>query len=384
MIGSNFRAPSGWIAAALLSGCGPSPPRPACAPPAVAVTRLVPIDGITDAAQISLAGDQACVVRRGGQVVCWPTDWGEAAARTGRLQPKLEAVGGLGHVERISVESGHACAVVISGEIACWGSFPSLRDDADSGDELGNRAPRRVTDIADAVGVSTAPSHTCAARRTGQVVCWGDPDMGRLGSRTEGRGPLVVPGIEDAADVVVADLGGCAVTRAGRLWCWGAGYIGAWAPGRGDAADRDPRSEEDIVKPASLSDVADVVGFGSALGRCILRRSGHARCWDHKRKSMLDLGPPGSSHDVPGLEDGVRIRGTLVLRATGEIVAISPSSLVEPVAPEIHDAVDMAGGPDVGCAVRTTGAVACWSDAWRREAAAPQSSTSCASSATKR
>ena len=354
-----------WVVAVLLLGCSPSRARGACSSTAPASAPAVAIEGITDATQIGLSGEQACVVRRGGEVACWPIDWSPSAASGGVLRPALTTVGGLRHAKRISVALGHACVVEAPGAIACWGSFPhpSL-DEADAPD----LPARRVTDVADAIDVSTTLSHTCAVRQTGQVVCWGDPDMGRLGGPAKGNRAVVVAGIDPASEVVAADLGACAVGRTGRLFCWGGGYIGAWTPDTGGDPDR--RSKEEIVRPAPLPGVSDVVGFGSGLGRCILRRSGHVRCWDHDARSMIDPKATAASRDAPGLDDGVRIRGTLVLRATGEIVNVSPWRATEPVACEIRDAVDMAGSVEAGCAVRKTGAVACWSDTWRTQDAA--------------
>ena len=65
---------------------------------------------------------------------------------------------------------------------------------------------------------------------------------------------------------------------------------------------------------------------------------------------------------------GFEMKGALVVRRTGDVVAIDGEVYGEgvvatPIALGTHDIVDASGGSRAGCAVRATGAVACWGEA---------------------
>ncbi|MEJ2456506.1 MAG: hypothetical protein P8103_20490, partial [Candidatus Thiodiazotropha sp.] len=61
--------------------------------------------------------------------------------------------------------------------------------------ELGTpkSTPVAVQGLSDAAEVGTGAAHSCARRKTGQVVCWGGNDRGQLGSGTETNWTTRVP-----------------------------------------------------------------------------------------------------------------------------------------------------------------------------------------------
>lgn len=57
--------------------------------------------------------------------------------------------------------------------------------------------PTPVEGLTDAIQITASGAHTCARRRTGAVVCWGENVEGQLGDgTTEGRlAPVEVVGL---------------------------------------------------------------------------------------------------------------------------------------------------------------------------------------------
>jgi hypothetical protein len=95
---------------------------------------------------------------------------------------------------------------------------------------------------------------------------------------------------------------------------------------------------------------------------------GRSECWSTEERSLLDDEAVARRVEVPGLSDGVRMKGALVVRRTGDIVAIGgevygDGLFTTPVALGVHDIVDASGGLEAGCAVRATGGIVCWGDA---------------------
>ena len=66
--------------------------------------------------------------------------------------------------------------------------------------------------------------HTCALSKNGTVTCWGNNQVGQLGSVTPVyfSPPVMVPGISQIK-AIVAELFDhiCALTAAGSMKCWG-------------------------------------------------------------------------------------------------------------------------------------------------------------------
>jgi alpha-tubulin suppressor-like RCC1 family protein len=82
-----------------------------------------------------------------------------------------------------------ACALVRGGQVYCWGStgYVGLGVGAVGDDESGNSfiSPRAVPGLADVVEIEAGAVHTCARRRNGQVLCWGQNTYGELGDGTK-------------------------------------------------------------------------------------------------------------------------------------------------------------------------------------------------------
>jgi alpha-tubulin suppressor-like RCC1 family protein len=197
--------------------------------------KVTPIEGVSDAVDVAVAGLFACAVRRSGRVTCGDANADRGAEvvkaidvpdlqdavsiagsgdsvlseldilrRSGRvaiLRPdlgSLEAREDLFARDVVALaleDATFKCALVLNGAVGCSGN--------NSLGELGNgtfessplyldsRLPYRpggtfgwvaVRAITDAVGVAAGHQHACARRRDGRVFCWGDNGSQQLGA----------------------------------------------------------------------------------------------------------------------------------------------------------------------------------------------------------
>ena len=166
--------------------------------------------------------------------------------------------------DTLDVEDRQACAVEPTGTVACWGRNISSRPSQDG--FLRDEGPLRADGLVDAidVGVAYNGGAACAARETGQLVCWGwvaglgadDPawDGVRYSRVTE---PAAVVGLDDVRHV----YGGariCVEHLDDRISCSGNG------PG--------------FLEIPELRGTSDI--FTSDEARCGLADDGTVRCVD--------------------------------------------------------------------------------------------------------
>ncbi|HXI59195.1 MAG TPA: PxKF domain-containing protein, partial [Polyangia bacterium] len=230
------------------------------------------------------------------------------------------AVSGLPDV--VSVASGefHTCAARATGAVVCWGNGDNGQ--LGNGSFAGSLLPVTVSGLSSAVSVAAGFLHTCAVRATGTVACWGNNFDGELGDGgfSASSVPVAVTGLSDAASVAAGENHSCAVRTTGAVVCWGVGGDGQL--GNGSFADSSVP-----VTVTGLSDATSVtVGESHS---CAIRGTGQVVCWGLGRNGQLGTSTATSS-PVP--------------------IAI----------PGLANAVSLAAGRDHTCAVRGTGAVVCW------------------------
>ena len=72
--------------------------------------------------------------------------------------------------------------------------------------------------------------HGCFLTDAGGVHCWGDNDVGQLGTGeppdADREETAPVPGLEDIVEIGARDDHTCALDRAGRAFCWGDNMMG--------------------------------------------------------------------------------------------------------------------------------------------------------------
>jgi alpha-tubulin suppressor-like RCC1 family protein len=158
------------------------------------------VSGLTDAVAISAGRDFSCAVRMTGAVVCWGDgsrgQLGLDAVPLQRAPVEVPGITGATAAIASAASASHSCVVTTAGALVCWGANAS----GQLGD--GTITPRigPVTAMLDGVvAVATGgiaddgTGHTCAILTTGAVRCFGDGQLGQLGTGLPTTSPLPLP-----------------------------------------------------------------------------------------------------------------------------------------------------------------------------------------------
>jgi alpha-tubulin suppressor-like RCC1 family protein len=222
--------------------------------------RSVPLPG--PAREVSAGDRSSCALLQDGAVACWGDNTGGAVKPGAKSSPAATAapvrvLEELGKVEQVRVSFWHGCARPASGALRCWGSNHLGQLGAGHLEPVDGIA--QVEGATDVVDFDVHSARTCAVRKDGRVVCWGDL-RSRTGERSTVR-PELVEGVEDAVDVAVGDGHACARTRMGKVFCW---------QGLQEPAQEVPK----------LSDVVAIdTTEGTREGDCAVRKDGTVWCW---------------------------------------------------------------------------------------------------------
>jgi alpha-tubulin suppressor-like RCC1 family protein len=292
--------------------------------------RLTPVtvSGLTRAVAITAAASHTCALLGDGTVRCWGDNSdGELGDGTTVDRPFPTPVPGLSRAVAIATGTSHTCAIVGDGSVRCWG-LNSSRQLGD-GTTTQRLSPMLVTDVVAAVGIAAGFDHTCAVIGNGTVACWGSNAVGQLGDGTTTTRftAVLVNGLP--TQVVDVDSTGnhtCARLADGTVRCWGINEAGQL----GDGTTTSPQL---IPVPVNGIGNAVAVAAGSAQ-TCALLADGSMSCW--------------GSNELGGLGDGTFLNSLVPMPVLG--------------GGGTKTARDVAAAGNHTCAVRASGAVACWGD----------------------
>jgi alpha-tubulin suppressor-like RCC1 family protein len=332
-----------------------------------------PVPGLTDAVHLASGANRTCAVRADGTVWCWGS-WDPYVPRDAAPAPVPRLTG----VSALVFGDAHTCALQQSGKVQCWGD--NLRGECGNGrrDQMvfAVKAPEPVVGLDDAVQLSAARMDTCALRKTGQVVCWGDrsgafvtPD--KKAGATYALSPAPVPGATGAKAVLLTDTAGCLLrAKDNQLACWWPPFA-PWA--QADAAKQKtaPNKLADVKLPALAKVTRQLL---SAEETYALTAGGKVWHWGGR-------GVRQPREPVKGLKDAVAvstgINESCAVRANGTVACwgavgsgiessgtdAPPFSRFSPTpvqVPRLAGAVAVASGGAHACALDKAGAVSCW------------------------
>jgi alpha-tubulin suppressor-like RCC1 family protein len=304
-----------------------------------------------------------------GEVACWGVADDGSGTAVGDATPAL--VPGLTDVVAVTSGSGHSCALRKTRDVVCWGTNTS--------GELGNgrtddqSEPVPVSNLSNVRSVSAGGRHTCALLDSGSVVCWGDNTSGQAGPDAAAVQtlPIAVSGIAEARAVSAGGRNTCALLEAGEVSCWGWAWedtVGVWS-----------------AEPSLLPGISDALQVSAGLNHdCVVLTTGEAACRGYGRQGQLGDGDNGTKDDpqtVLNLGDATRIAAgdggyghTCALREAGDVVcwgintdgqlgnSSTESTQSSPGEPVLHldGVVSLGAGAEHTCALQGDGHVACW------------------------
>ena len=218
----------------------------------------------------------------------------------------------------LKISSGelYSCALNSSGNVLCWGdntygqlgnnatensSFPVqvVGPDTTGSDDSGDGV------LGNIVQISTGRQHACALNSSGNVLCWGIGDYGRLGNNaTENSSfPVQVVGpdtdSDNSGDGVLGNIvqisGGasytCALNSSGNVLCWGSGRDGKLGD---DSTSHKSYPVFVVQSDGSTTHLSGVVQLSAGADHsCVLTSAETVLCW-----GLGQYGQLGSSADT--------------------------------------------------------------------------------------
>ena len=321
-----------------------------------------------------------CAVLKSQQVECWGLNQfglldgmlGDGGSEPSSYVPVY--VKGLAGAKSLDNDASIlVCAVLMTGRVECWGSNQSGML-GNGGTEASSNTPVAVRNISDARSVFTFENGTtCAILTTGHVDCWGYNAQGQLGDGgTKSSGvPVAVHGITDATSLSGGVVSTCALLGSGGVDCWGANNYGSLAGQLGDGGH-----EAYSYVPVAVHGIKDAkVLFGSGVPYCAVLATGAVDCWGNQVDGVsVTSDVPVAIGGITHAKSGIVGNGVeCVLLTTGGVDCWGSNSNGElgngvgeresttPVGVRhLTNAASIASDVQTICALRTTGAVACW------------------------
>jgi alpha-tubulin suppressor-like RCC1 family protein len=244
----------------------------------------VGVPGVSGALELALGADFACARTLEG-VVCWGGNQEGQLGRGDRSELGGPAPVALSApAEQIIAGRGHACARLRDGTVSCWGD--GRLGQLGTGDALARPQPTTVVTAAEAqagvVEIAAGGAHTCARRRDGGLICWGDNSAGQLGAGAPPAvlSPTPLAGLPLVGKVRLGDRHTCVVLGDESVACFGdgrGGRLGAVAS---------------PVNPYTpVAGVHDVLELAAGIGfSCALQRDTTVRCWGEDGHGQLGAG----------------------------------------------------------------------------------------------
>lgn len=214
-------------------------------------------------------------------------------------KPEPTVKGPANPILSVNSHAQHTCALRKSGDVLCWGR--NAYGQLGNGNREDSARMVKAAGIVDAKQIIVGKDFSCALRKAGSVVCWGNNEDGQLG---DGRGakvgalslkPVRVAGLDNVVQISGGDWHACAVKKGGSLWCWGNSE-------NGQLGQLGPRYAKPvrIERPAKVAEVAS-----GANHVCARDKTGSVWCWGRNTEGQMGDGKSGSrpgAVQVAGIE----------------------------------------------------------------------------------
>jgi alpha-tubulin suppressor-like RCC1 family protein len=225
-----------------------------------------------------------------------------------------------------------------------------------------------------AISVFAGSHRSCALLDDGHVACWGAGILGD-GISEESGTAVIVASLSDAVEITAGGGHACARRGTGAVVCWGTGTSGQLGN----------QSTSSSAVPVTVSGLADAIAIAAGeVHTCAVRAGGGVVCWGSNSFGQLGdgdtVGQIATPLPVEGLSDAVVLTAgrwhTCAVRSTGAVACWGRGDSGQvgngafeharsPVAVTgISDAVAIGAGWSHTCAVRASGELACWGYNW--------------------
>ena len=305
--------------------------------------------------------DHTCVLRQGGDVVCWGTVvQGAVPQRVSLPRPVTQHSGGedfhcardeagavfcfgindlgqlgagdfsrrsgvsqvqlAGPARSVSAGGDHACAVLEDGSLHCWGNSNESILGFSSNGEPPEPSPVQVQEPADWSAVVACSGHTCALDATNALYCWGRNSSGQAGQQ---RSPQVQNptrvGTDNDWQALSCRLAASCGLRGRDLFCWGAFHL--------QDTSRGPPVVDRFETPRARLEGLPVTAVSAhTFTTCAVDSEGELYCWGRGIEGQLGLGDNSARSEptqIPSEASVVDVSvgwfHTCVVYATGDV-----------------------------------------------------------------
>ena len=240
--------------------------------------------------QITTGGSHTCALSGEGVAYCWGrNDHGQLGDNTTiPRQSPVAVLGGLAF-ETIDAGASHTCGRTSSGAAYCWGR--NDRGQLGDGSIIDRPVPVAVTgglvfETITAGGFDIG--HTCGIASGGAAHCWGDNELGQLGSGTPDIAPHPQPiAVSGGLTFVSLSAGSgrhsCGLVFNGAAYCWGENTFG----GLGDGSTTSRPSPVAVIGGVVF---AELKAGGFTGHTCGLTDTGIGYCWGDNQRGQIGDG----------------------------------------------------------------------------------------------
>lgn len=279
----------------------------------------------------------------------------------------------------------HSCAIGIDAQARCWGDNTFGQLGITPAAELStlplpvNAAPGMFATMA------TGTNHTCALTSDGTPYCWGDGQIGQLGTGSSGAGyratsPVAVATAERFMSIAAGGSHTCAVTFDGRVFCWGRNATGQAGVGNTTFEFDTPVA---TVAPPGVTFKSVTTGLNHT---CALSVDAVVYCWGSNGGGQAGIGattPPAVTTPTPvagnlrflSVEGGranttcaVSIDNDAYCWGINNLGNVGDGTFVLRASPTRVSTTlkftQVDAGMNTTCGVASTGQAYCWGDSW--------------------